>query len=1001
MDRKLKILVLEDVQTDFELMELQLEKENIAFISKRVETKADFKKELKDFAPDIILSDYSLPQFDGLSALKMAKEQTPDIPFIIVTGSLSEETAVTTMKAGAWDYVMKDKLIRLGPAVGEALKLKDEIEKRKLAEKMLRESEEIFRAVFYTAQDSIFFKDTSLRYKKVNTAMEELFGAGSEKLINKTDIDLFGEEAGKKVMESDKQVLKGEIIEEFPTKPVDGVMHSFHTIKVPLKDPEGKITGICGIARDITERKQAEEKLLKSEQQLSGIIDSITDHMSMIDEHNNIAWANNVARQLFGPDLIGKKCYAAYHRRDKVCDSCVVARTFEDGKVHEHETEVIGADGKKMIFWCTANVSARYGDGRPRLVVEISRDITERKRAEEEISKSEEKYRSLFENMLNGFAYCKILVDEDNQTIDFVHLEVNNAWERLIGLKREDVVGKKVTEAIPGIKESETDLISIYGKVALTGEEVKFDLYFEPLERWFTISVYSPQKGYFVAVFEDITERKRAEETLWESEEKYRTLTENVNVGVYRNTVGPKGKFIEANPAIVKMFGYRSKKEFLARNVADLYQNSEDRGKFNEKMLKDGFVENEELYLNKKDGNPIICSVSAVVVKDEKGKVIYYDGVIEDITERKQMEEMLKESHDFIEKVADSLPDVVYIYDLLRGENVYASKSLNNVLGYTPEEFKVMGNTVLGRLFHPDDLEPFMEYLEKLKKVKGNKVYEYKYRMKHKDGHWVWIQNRDMIFTRDSKGNPLQTIGTAADITKRKKAEAEATKYRKELQRLSAQLINAQEMERKRISRELHDELGQALTAIAINLSTIKNALPPDFVADIKERFKETSSLIDQVSEQMHDLALELRPSMLDDLGLVPTLRWYVNRFSKRLNIDTEFKAINLKKRLTPEIETALYRIMQEALTNTARHAQAQNVHVLINRKKSVIEASIEDDGKGFNIKGKIKGRKAHIYGAGLLGIRERITSLGGNFSIQSHPGEGTRLFIEIPLGSE
>jgi len=127
---------------------------------------------------------------------------------------------------------------------------------------------------------------------------------------------------------------------------------------------------------------------------------------------------------------------------------------------------------------------------------------------------SEEKYRSLFENMLSGFTYCKILVDEDDQPIDFVHLEVNDACERSIGLKREDVVGKKVTEAIPGIKECETDLIGIYGKVALTCEEVKFDLYFELLGKWFTISVYSPQKGYFVTVFEDITEHKQAAEEI-------------------------------------------------------------------------------------------------------------------------------------------------------------------------------------------------------------------------------------------------------------------------------------------------------------------------------------------------------------------------------------------------------------------------------------------------------------------------------------------------------
>jgi PAS domain S-box-containing protein len=132
---------------------------------------------------------------------------------------------------------------------------------------------------------------------------------------------------------------------------------------------------------------ELEEKDKLAEQKLSGIIDSITEHMSMIDEHYNIVWANDVAKRLFRPDLIGKKCYNAYHRRDKVCGSCVVSKTFADGEIHEHETEVIGADGKKMVFWCTANVSARYKDGRPRLVVEISRDITDRKQAEERLKK--------------------------------------------------------------------------------------------------------------------------------------------------------------------------------------------------------------------------------------------------------------------------------------------------------------------------------------------------------------------------------------------------------------------------------------------------------------------------------------------------------------------------------------------------------------------------------------------------------------------------------------
>ncbi|MDP8227083.1 MAG: PAS domain S-box protein [Candidatus Celaenobacter polaris] len=162
-----------------------------------------------------------------------------------------------------------------------------DITERKQAEEALRESEEKFRAVSESAIDSIFIKDINSKYIHANPAMEKLFGIPASNLINKTDIDLFGEEAGKHALELDKQVLKGEVIEEFPTKPVDGAMHSFHTIKVPLKDPEGKITGLCGIVRDITEQKQA-EKIQRALYDISNALnttDKMRDFYSKIREY--------------------------------------------------------------------------------------------------------------------------------------------------------------------------------------------------------------------------------------------------------------------------------------------------------------------------------------------------------------------------------------------------------------------------------------------------------------------------------------------------------------------------------------------------------------------------------------------------------------------------------------------------------------------------------------------------------------------------------------------
>src|SRR4030066_1122341 len=162
------------------------------------------------------------------------------------------------------------------------------------------------------------------------------------------------------------------------------------------------------------------------------------------------------------------------------------------------------------------------------------------RRAEKLLRASEEKYRSLFANMLNGFAYCEMIFDEKDKPIDFVYLEVNAAFEKLTGLKKEDVIGKKVTEAIPGTEKANPELFDIYSRVALTGKEEEFEVFFKPLNMWLSISVYSPKKGYFVAVFENITDRKRAEEELRKSERKYRTLLENVPQKIFlkdRNSV--------------------------------------------------------------------------------------------------------------------------------------------------------------------------------------------------------------------------------------------------------------------------------------------------------------------------------------------------------------------------------------------------------------------------------------------------------------------------------
>ena len=220
--------------------------------------------------------------------------------------------------------------------------------------------------------------------------------------------------------------------------------------------------------------------------------------------------------------------------------------------------------------------------------------------------------------------------------------------------------------------------------------------------------------------------------------------------------------------------------------------------------------------------------------------------------------------------------------------------------------------------------------------------------------------------------------------------------HERDLQILSSEIIKAQEEERKRISRELHDEASQALVAAKINLEMLEKRLPSNLEA-VSTSLAETSSLLVCTLENLRRLARDLRPSILDDLGLIPTLRWYTESYTKRLGIPITFKAVALHKRLDFEIETVIYRIVQEALTNIAKYAQAKEVSISLNKKNGTLITTIEDNGKGFALETSVLGEN-YSQGSGILGMKERVNNLGGRFQIESKQGKGTKLSAEIPL---
>lgn len=271
------------------------------------------------------------------------------------------------------------------------------------------------------------------------------------------------------------------------------------------------------------------------------------------------------------------------------------------------------------------------------------------------LRESQEKDYTLFENILNGFAYCRMLWDKDNRPVDFIYLAVNNSFEKLTGLRKKDILGKKATEIIPAIKDTHPELFDIYGKVALTGKKNKFDIYFKPLKKWLSISVYSPEKGYFIAVFDDITERKETEDELRAAEKESQRII-NLVPGIIVTADANTRCFKKCNSAMTKILGF-SNKEFLSRPFME-FLHPDDRQKTIdeiEKQFKGSSVAKFENRYICKDGSYKWLRWQATAA-DEQGTVY---AIATDITEHKKAEYLILKQKKELESKNIALKEIV------------------------------------------------------------------------------------------------------------------------------------------------------------------------------------------------------------------------------------------------------------------------------------------------------------------------------------------------------
>ncbi len=521
--------------------------------------------------------------------------------------------------------------------------LTSEIAERKSAQDRLH----LQAAALDAAANSIVITDTTGKIVWVNSAFTRLTGYRAEEAQGQNPRLLrSGKHSDAFYASLWKTIAAGEVWNgEITNRRKDGSLYKEEMTITPVRAESGEVTHFVAIKRDITTRKAVEEALLHAEEKYRAIFQDAVVGIFQTTPQGAILSANRAMAQMHGYDSPGEMTGEV----PEVVRQLVVspsqlqesARVLEENDaVTDVEVEVHRKDGVKKCF--LANVRAVRGtDGRILRYEGTVQDITERRRVQKALGESERRYRSLFENMLEGFAYCRILLDDHGRPIDFIYLAVNNAFGKLTGL--ENVVGKRVTEVIPGIKESQPELIEIYGRVALTSQPERFEIELKALGRWFSISAYGTGNGCFVATFDNVTERKRAELALREAEEQYRTIFEENSIGMcYYSTAD--GRYRNVNPAFARIFGYDSPEEMLARvtDPSQLYVDPSRRLEFGRQLREHGNTEKREFQAYRKDGSKIWLRGGAGALHSADGKVLYYVGAVEDITEQKLLEEQVR-----------------------------------------------------------------------------------------------------------------------------------------------------------------------------------------------------------------------------------------------------------------------------------------------------------------------------------------------------------------------
>ena len=889
--------------------------------------------------PDLVLLDVMLPDMDGLEVCKIIKstELTAAIPVIHLSGRrTSADSAAEGLEAGADAYLTKPFESRsLLAHVKALLRIRQ-------TEESLRRSEEQFRAVFDNALDAMLIADNQANYLDANPSACAVFGVSREEMLQRKLSD-FVEPGRHEEVEKAWQafVEEGEQEGEFRLYRPDGTTRELEYRAKARVLPNRHLS----VLRDVTERKQSEEELRLAHGELEKRVAQRTAELvasnsflrNEIAERSKaeLALAERLRFETLLAELSAAFANLPAHRVDEAIEEwirrlvdflSIDRATFSDfdqngGFFRRHSYTVPGVK--------SLPVAARLDGQFPWVTKQLRLgNIVRWSRIPDDVpdEAATERQYAIDLGLKSNLVIPIIIDDLAVCAISFASVHTYSDWPE-----------------------------EIVGRLRLIGE-----------------------------IFANAFVRKQAQESLRQSEERWRLVVAGVkDYAIFM--LDADGNVVSWNEGAKRVKGY-AEEEIIGKHFSCFYPPEDiESGKPAQELrtaTEEGSCEDEGWRL-RKDGSRFWADVIMTALRDESGQLRGFSKVTRDITDRKRVEAALRQSEEQYRELVENINDVIYATDD-KAVITYISSAVEQTIGRSPSE--MIGHPFTEYL-HPADaaiaLKNFQESASGI-------INALEFRVVDKSGGIRWVRKSSRpVFHGDVF---MGTRGLVTDITERKQAEASRM-------HLLQRLVTAQEEEQRRLSRELHDQTGQSLAALLLGLKSIEDSNQLREAARL--RLRQLQELTNQLARDVHRLASNLRPPALDDLGLHTALTNYVEEWSERTKIRADLHSNGLmKERLPRQIETAVYRIVQEALTNVVKHANAQNVSVILEYRGNRVQAIIEDDGSGFDTESVVSTRNG-TGRLGLLGMQERVALVDGQLNIESTPASGTTVIVHIPVSTE